>query len=53
MEVSEVREEGTWVSTEEVPVKEVSVEGVSVERVAGELLVVGVEVSLSAKQVKA
>ena len=46
-EVSEVREEGTWVSVEGVPVNKVSVEGVSVERVAGEALVAGVGVSLS------
>ena len=46
-EVSEVKEEGIWVSVEEVPVNKVSVEGMSVERVAGEALVAGVEVSLS------
>ena len=33
--------------------KEVSVEGVFMDRVAGEVLVAGVEVSLSEKQVKA
>ena len=38
---------------EEVPVKEVSVEGVFKDRVAGGVLVAGVEVSLSEKQAKA